>query len=104
MIGPNLATMLGFVFTDAAVSPDDLHRILSRAAVQSFNCVSVEGHVSTNDTVLLLANGAAGGPALAGDDLGRFGAAVTGVCGDLSRAIATDAEGAQHLVTIEVEG
>lgn len=104
MIGPNLATMLAFVFSDAAVAPDELQRILTRAAVQSFNCVSVEGHVSTNDTVLLLANGAAGGATLAGDDLARFGGAVTGLCGDLARAIAADAEGAQHLVTIEVEG
>jgi glutamate N-acetyltransferase/amino-acid N-acetyltransferase len=104
MIGPNLATMLAFVFTDAAVAPADLHGILARAAVHSFNCVSVEGHVSTNDTVLLLANGGSGGPVLTGDDLSPFAGAVTGLCGDLARAIAADAEGAQHLVTIEVEG
>jgi glutamate N-acetyltransferase/amino-acid N-acetyltransferase len=104
MIGPNLATMLAFVFTDAAVAPADLHAVLARAAVHSFHCVSVEGHVSTNDTVLLLANGAAGGSPLSGEDLARFGGAVTAVCGDLARAIAADAEGAQHLITIEVSG
>ena len=104
MIGPNLATMLAFVFSDGAVSPADLPPLLARAAGQSFNCVSVEGHTSTNDTLLLLANGAAGGPPLVGNDLLRFGAAVAGVCGDLARAIAADAEGASHLVTIEVEG
>jgi len=104
MIGPNLATMLAFVFTDAPLAPNDLHSVLNRAVGQSFNCVSVEGHMSTNDTVLLLANGASGGSVLTGEALGRFGGAVAGVCVDLARAIALDAEGANHLVTIEVEG
>jgi glutamate N-acetyltransferase/amino-acid N-acetyltransferase len=104
MIGPNLATMLAFVFSDAAVEPAELKPILARSAAVSFNCISVEGHTSTNDTLLLLANGAAGGQALAGEELGRFGAAVAGVCGDLARAIAADAEGASHLITVEVEG
>jgi glutamate N-acetyltransferase/amino-acid N-acetyltransferase len=104
MIGPNLATMLAFVFTDAAVSPGDLSSLVSRAAAQSFNCISVEGHTSTNDTLLVFANGQAGGAPLSGDELGRFGSALTGVCVDLARGIAADAEGANHLVTIEVEG
>jgi glutamate N-acetyltransferase/amino-acid N-acetyltransferase len=104
MIGPNMATMLAFVFTDAAVAPAELATVVTRAAAQTFNCVSVEGHTSTNDTLLLLANGRAGGSSLHGEDLNRFGSAVTGVCGDLARAIAADAEGATHLVTIEVEG
>jgi glutamate N-acetyltransferase/amino-acid N-acetyltransferase len=110
MIGPNLATMLAFVFSDAAVRPADLAALAARAAEQTFNCVSVEGHTSTNDTLLLLANGAAslteGGRAeyLEGEALARFAAAATDVCGELARAIAADAEGASHLVTIEVEG
>jgi glutamate N-acetyltransferase/amino-acid N-acetyltransferase len=108
MIGPNLATMLAFVFTDAAVTPADLASLAARAAEQTFNCVSVEGHTSTNDTLLLLANGQAHqGSSLAplqGEDLGRFGAALTSVCAELARGIATDAEGASHLITIEVEG
>jgi glutamate N-acetyltransferase/amino-acid N-acetyltransferase len=104
MIGPNMATMLAFVFTDAAVAPADLSALLGRVVGQTFNCVSVEGHTSTNDSLLLLANGRAGGKPLQGDDLTRFGSAVTGVCADLARAIAGDAEGANHLVTIEVEG
>lgn len=104
MIGPNLATMLAFVFTDAAVAVEDLPMLVSRSAGQSFNCVSVEGHTSTNDTLLVLANGAAGGARLQGEELGRFGSALSGVCGDLARAIAADAEGAHHLITIEVEG
>jgi glutamate N-acetyltransferase/amino-acid N-acetyltransferase len=106
MIGPNLATMLAFVFTDAAVSPGELATLASRAGDQSFNCVSVEGHTSTNDTLLLFANGQAQGAptALAGPDLEKFGAVVTAVCADLARAIASDAEGATHLVVVEVEG
>ncbi len=102
MIGPNMATMLGFVLTDAAVRPDDLQEILRVAVVDTFNCISVEGHTSTNDTVLILANGA--GPPLAGPDLDRFARAVREVCGELARAMASDAEGANHLVTIDVDG
>jgi glutamate N-acetyltransferase/amino-acid N-acetyltransferase len=102
MIGPNLATMLAFVVSDAAVAPDDLAALAVRAADQTFNCISVEGHTSTNDTVLFFANGA--GPGLQGAALARFGAAATAVCADLARAIAADAEGATKLVTIDVEG
>jgi glutamate N-acetyltransferase/amino-acid N-acetyltransferase len=107
MIGPNMATMLAFVCSDAAVSADDLAVLARRAAEQTFNCVSVEGHTSTNDTLLLMANGARqpGEPgASATGGLTRFGAAVIDVCGELARAIAADAEGASHLITIEVEG
>lgn len=102
MIGPNLATMLAFVLTDAAVAPADLTAILRQAAYLTFNCISVEGHTSTNDTVLLLANGAAA--PLQGEGLAKFARAVTEVCADLAVAIAGDAEGADHLVTIAVEG
>src|SRR5262249_57822385 len=102
MIGPNLATMLAFVLTDAAVRSDQLASIAPRATDATFNCLSVEGHTSTNDTVLFLANGP--GPALAGGDMAAFARAATAVCADLARAIAADAEGAAHLVTVEVEG
>jgi glutamate N-acetyltransferase/amino-acid N-acetyltransferase len=102
MIGPNMATMLAFVFSDAAVAPGDLAGLAARAADQTFNCVSVEGHTSTNDTLLVFANGA--GRPLAGNDLGRYGDAAIAVCAELARAIAADGEGATHLVTIEVEG
>jgi glutamate N-acetyltransferase / amino-acid N-acetyltransferase len=102
MIGPNMATMLAFVLTDAAVAPADLHTLARRAADASFNSVSVEGHTSTNDTLLLFANGQ--GAPLQGEGLARFDAAATAVCSDLARAIASDAEGATHFVTIEVEG
>jgi glutamate N-acetyltransferase/amino-acid N-acetyltransferase len=102
MMGPNMATMLAFVCTDAAVAPEELHSIARRAAAQTFNCVRVEGHTSTNDTLLLLANG--GGRRLEGEGLARFTLAATELCAELARAIAADGEGAQHLVTIDVEG
>ncbi len=102
MIGPNMATMLGFLLTDAAVGEEDLHHVLTIAADRSFNCISVEGHTSTNDTVFLLANG--DGPRLQGHELATFQDAATSVCVELARKIAIDAEGAEHLITIEVEG
>ena len=102
MIGPNMATMLGFVVTDASVSPADLHRILKNAVEPTFNCISVEGHTSTNDTVFLLANGS--GPPLSSAALDVFATDVHAVCGDLARQIAADAEGANHLITINVIG
>jgi glutamate N-acetyltransferase/amino-acid N-acetyltransferase len=107
MIGPNMATLLAFVFTDAAVAAADLARLAQRSAEQTFNCISVEGHTSTNDTLLLLANGASQNgrtTTLQGAAMARFGVAVTEVCGELARAIAGDAEGATHLITIDVEG
>jgi glutamate N-acetyltransferase/amino-acid N-acetyltransferase len=106
MIGPNMATMLAFLFTDAAVAADDLPGLARRAAAQTFNCISVEGHTSTNDSLLFFANGHATPRAapLRGDRLSDFEAAATDVCAELARAIASDAEGATHLVTIEVEG
>ena len=102
MIGPNMATMLAFVLTDAAVGMDDLNRLAPHAAERSFNAISVEGHTSTNDTLIFLANGA--GPKLSGAALRQFEEAATAVCADLARAIVADAEGASHLVTILVEG
>jgi glutamate N-acetyltransferase/amino-acid N-acetyltransferase len=102
MIGPNLATMLGFVLTDASVAPPDLHALLRDACDHSFNCLSVEGHTSTNDTVLLFANGQ--GPRLRDGELADYADAVLGVCHELARMIAADAEGATHNIIIEVTG
>lgn len=76
MIGPNMATMLGLVLTDAALDVAVAQEMLSEVADQTFNCISVDGHMSTNDTVLLVANGASGGPALRGDDLKKFRVAL----------------------------
>jgi glutamate N-acetyltransferase/amino-acid N-acetyltransferase len=102
MIGPNMATLLAFVLTDASVAADDLAALVRRAAERTFNCVSVEGHTSTNDTLLLFANGE--GAKLRGSALVRYEQAVTSVCADLARDMAADAEGAAHLVILDVEG
>jgi len=102
MIGPNLATMLAFVLTDAAVAPQDLALLAQRAADPSFNCISVEGHTSTNDTLLIFANGT--GAKLQGEALAPLEDAVMAVCADLAREIAADAEGASHLITLSVDG
>jgi glutamate N-acetyltransferase/amino-acid N-acetyltransferase len=104
MIGPHMATMLSVIFTDAPLVVDDAQQMLRGAVDQSFNCISVEGHMSTNDSVVLLANGAAGGAPLAGNDLAAFRSALAEICTELARAIAADGEGATHLVTIDVEG
>lgn len=104
MIGPNLATMLALVMTDANLSLADAEEGLKDAADESFNCISVDGHTSTNDTVLLLANGAAGGPELSGSSLAKFQATLVEVCEDLAQSIPADGEGATHLITVEVHG
>jgi glutamate N-acetyltransferase / amino-acid N-acetyltransferase len=104
MIGPKLATMLGVVMTDAALEPADAQRLLSEAVEETFNCVSVDGHMSTNDTVLFLANGAAGGPPLQGAALETCGRTLHAVCETLAREMADDGEGATHVMRIEVTG
>jgi glutamate N-acetyltransferase/amino-acid N-acetyltransferase len=102
MIGPNMATMLAFVLTDAPVAADDLARLAPIAAEKSFNSISVEGHTSTNDSLIFLANGT--GARLHGAALQQFSEAAISVCAELARAIAADAEGASHLIIVEVEG
>ena len=104
MIGPNMATMLAVMLTDAAVGVADAQAGLKDAVDESFNCISVDGHTSTSDTVLLLANGAAGGPVLSGPELAKFQATLVEVCEDLAQAIPADGEGATHLITVEVHG
>jgi len=104
MIGPHLATMLAFIVTDAGLPAHRLQELLRAAADVSFNCLSVEGHTSTNDTVLVLANGAAQGEQLTEQQQEQMGQVLTTVCQQLAEKIAADAEGAQHLVHIEVQG
>jgi glutamate N-acetyltransferase/amino-acid N-acetyltransferase len=104
MMGPNLATMLGVILTDAVLDIPSADAALRTAVADSFNCINVDGHMSTNDTVLLLANGEAGGGPLTGDDLVAFGQQLNEVCAELARAIPADGEGASHLITIEVSG
>jgi glutamate N-acetyltransferase / amino-acid N-acetyltransferase len=104
MIGPNMATMLGVVTTDAALSPDAAQAALKTAVEDSFNCISVEGHMSTNDTVLLLASGSASKTPLTGSDLAAFQTALNELCIELAKQIPDDGEGASHLITIHVRG
>ncbi|MEE9603891.1 MAG: bifunctional glutamate N-acetyltransferase/amino-acid acetyltransferase ArgJ [Thermoguttaceae bacterium] len=104
MIGPNMATMLAVILTDAPLTPQTAQTALSKAADDSFNCISVEGHTSTSDSVVLLANGCAGGEPLEGEEFEMFRRALDEVCVELARAIPTDGEGASHLITIEVAG
>ncbi len=107
MIEPNLATMLSFLITDAAVTPALLRKLLRAAADASFNRVTVDGETSTSDTVLLLANGVAGNPVLrdaASAGAKRFAGALGALTEDRARAIARDGEGATKLVTVRVSG
>ena len=103
MIHPNMATMLAILTTDAAIAPDLLQAALRQAVERSFNRVSVDGDMSTTDTVLLLASGVAGAP-IDSAALSAFTGALTSVCVDLAQQIARDGEGATHLVEITVTG
>jgi glutamate N-acetyltransferase/amino-acid N-acetyltransferase len=107
MIHPQMATMLAFVTTDAAVPAGILQHALREVTARTFNVVTVDGDTSTNDTVLAFASGASGAPAVrsvAGGDYRSFVAALEIVCRDLALAIVEDGEGASHLVEIEVRG
>ncbi len=104
MIHPNMATMLATIVTDASVLPADLDAALHTAVNRSFNRVSVDGDTSTNDTVILMASGAAGDESLTGDDLAQFTAALSDVCVDLAKQIARDGEGATKLIEIHIKG
>ena len=104
MIHPNMATLLCFVTTDAAVDPGVLKDCLTYAADRSFNMVSVDGDSSTNDTLLALANGMAGGSEIKAGGKGceLFRDALTEVCVFLARAMARDGEGATKLIEVRV--
>src|SRR5207249_2042405 len=96
MIAPNMGTMLALVMTDARIAAADLQRMLGNVVEDTFNSISIDGHMSTNDTVLVLANAAAGGTPLRDTDADRFQSALFEVCGDLAKAIPADGEGATH--------
>ena len=107
MIAPDMATMLGYIFTDAAVSPEFLQTCLSAANARSFNCITVDSDTSTSDTVLAFATGAAGNAPLTGpDDPGAdaFAAAVDDICRQLAHLVVRDGEGAQKFIAISVSG
>lgn len=104
MIAPNMATMLCVILTDAGLEVTQADAMLREAVSKSFNCISVEGHTSTSDTVLLLANGASGAKISTPDEAAAFQKLLTEVAEDLATAIINDAEGATHIITIDVKG
>jgi glutamate N-acetyltransferase/amino-acid N-acetyltransferase len=107
MIAPDMATMLGFLFTDAAIAPAFLQRMLTTANAKSFSCITVDGDTSTSDTVLAFATGKAGNAPLASfDDPGAdaFQAALTDLCTQLAQLVVRDGEGASKFIAISVEG
>jgi len=105
MVAPDMATMLAFVFTDAAIAPAALRACLRAAVEQSFHCITVDGDTSTSDTVVLVATAAAAGrKAAGGAALGDFRRALNEVCADLAVQVVRDGEGAAKLIRVEVSG
>jgi glutamate N-acetyltransferase/amino-acid N-acetyltransferase len=106
MIHPNMATTLAFVATDAAIAPSLLQRTLRDVISRSFNAISIDGDTSTNDTLLVLANGAAGAPTIKSGSASHraFTRALEEVCSSLALQIVADGEGAQRVIEIEVRG
>jgi glutamate N-acetyltransferase / amino-acid N-acetyltransferase len=106
MIHPNMATMLAFLTTDAAISPTLLTRALRRAVAPTFNSITIDGDTSTNDTVAILANGRSAARKIAteGPAFAQFTVALEKVCRQLALAIVADGEGAQRVIEIEVRG
>ncbi len=108
MIHPNMATMLAFVVTDAAIAPALLRRALREVAARTFNSITVDGDTSTNDTLAILANGTSGAPRITRHSSlvtrHSFVSALEKVCHSLALAIVADGEGAQRVVEIEVRG
>ncbi|PZU18309.1 MAG: bifunctional ornithine acetyltransferase/N-acetylglutamate synthase [Citromicrobium sp.] len=107
MIAPDMATMLGYIFTDAAVMPTLLQEMLSAANLRTFSCITVDSDTSTSDTVLAFATGQARNPVLTTmEDAGAeaFAAALSDVCHQLALLVVRDGEGAQKLIEIAVSG
>ena len=106
MIHPNMGTMLCFITTDCAISADMIKQALLETVAVSFNRISVDGDTSTNDTCCILANGMAGNAEITekGGDYTAFVAALKELCVTLARKMASDGEGAKHLITCHVQG
>jgi len=107
MIAPDMATMLGYIFTDAAVEPVFLQTLLSDINTRTFSCITVDGDTSSSDTVLVCATGKAGhAPIASVDDPGAdaFAAALEDVCRSLAQLVVRDGEGAQKFISISVSG
>ena len=103
MIHPQLATMLVYLFTDAAATPSQLRALLREACDDSLNCISIDGDTSTNDTALLLASGASGVRLSHRDARQKFSLALTDVCQSLAEQIVSDGEGVHHVIRLHVE-
>ena len=106
MIDPNMATMLCFVTTDAMLEKRDLQRLFLQSVEQSFNCITIDGDMSTNDTAICLANGQAGVPALSPEDQSyqTFSEGLNFVTRNLARMIVEDGEGVSKFVEVHVKG
>lgn len=102
MIHPQLATMLVYLFTDVAATPGELRELLRDACDESFDCMSIDGDTSTNDTVLLLASGASGAGINDVRIRKKFSVALTAVCQSLAEQIISDGEGVQHVIRLHV--
>jgi glutamate N-acetyltransferase/amino-acid N-acetyltransferase len=105
MIEPRMATMLAFIFTDAAIGREALESVFRRSVDSSFNAISVDGCMSTNDTALILANGVAGNPEITrrSKSLGCFGEMLSSLLSELARGLVRDGEGATKVIEIIVE-
>lgn len=107
MIAPDMATMLGYIFTDCAIAPAFLQQLLSAANVGTFNCITVDSDTSTSDTVMAFATGKAGNAELTGFDSAgadAFAAALHDVCRQLAHLVVRDGEGAQKFIAVTVSG
>jgi glutamate N-acetyltransferase/amino-acid N-acetyltransferase len=104
MIAPNMRTMLAMIMTDLALEPQAAQKLLSEAVEESFNCISVDGHTSPSDTVLLYANGAAVTTPLTDHGWKKFTDALRDLCIELAVKIPADGEGVSHLITVDVQG
>ena len=107
MIAPDMATMLGYIFTDCAIAPGFLQNLLSAAADQTFNCITVDSDTSTSDTVLAFATGQAGNTRINCDGCegaDAFAAALLDICRQLAQLVVKDGEGAQKFIAITVSG
>ena len=103
MIHPNLATMLVYLFTDLKASPRELQSVLRPACNDSFNCISVDGDTSTNDTVLLVASGASGVSLRSRGVRAKFTQALNEVCREIALQIISDGEGVKHVIRLRIE-
>ncbi|NKJ00781.1 bifunctional glutamate N-acetyltransferase/amino-acid acetyltransferase ArgJ [Novosphingobium sp. SG707] len=107
MIAPDMATMLGYIFTDAAINPVFLQELLTKAANETFNCITVDSDTSTSDTVLAFATGRAGNTIInceGCEGADAFAAALSDVCRQLAHLVVKDGEGAQKFIAVSVTG